>query len=179
MNINKKVGLDPLVNMRTKILILGTLPGDKSLKCKEYYADTKNHFWDIVFRILDENWSIDKLVHEEIPYEQRCNFLLDHGIGLWDILEKAYRTNSSDSTISEQAFNDLPNFLSQNNNIEFLFFNGQKAFDYCNKQFPQTLASFRNEILNSTSSRNTTNVFVIIKQWKKAIKNSIPRIKLT
>jgi hypoxanthine-DNA glycosylase len=40
-----KHGLPPIVDENSRIVILGTLPGDLSLREQQYYADPSNQFW--------------------------------------------------------------------------------------------------------------------------------------
>ena len=45
MDDSKIYGFDPIIFQDSKYLILGTLPGKKSLETKFYYADRGNCFW--------------------------------------------------------------------------------------------------------------------------------------
>lgn len=169
MNRKRKYGLEPLFNAKTEIIIIGTLPGAESLIKRQYYADPDNQFWDIIYRIFNEQWAIDHLVHELIRYEKRCKFLLVNNIGLWDIIKSAIRDTSSDSRIKDPEFNDFHKFLSENINIKLLVFNGQKSFKYLKKQFPEIIDEYGFEVLNSTSPQNSKNTFYKIREWKGII----------
>ena len=48
---NTKTSFDPISNPDTTILILGTMPGDKSLELGEYYGHSRNRFWKIISTI--------------------------------------------------------------------------------------------------------------------------------
>ena len=37
----------PVVDQHTRLLVLGSLPGDKSLALQEYYGHRQNRFWDL------------------------------------------------------------------------------------------------------------------------------------
>ena len=58
----------PLINKNSKFLILGTIPGQISIKKGQYYANTKNQFWDIIYTIYNTP------IHGS--YEDRCAFYL-------------------------------------------------------------------------------------------------------
>jgi len=77
--------------------VLGTLPGEESLRRQEYYAHPRNLFWPIVFALFDA-----------VPtpsYPERLAFVEAHGIGLWDVCQSGQREASADSTIRAVAFN--------------------------------------------------------------------------
>ncbi len=86
-----KEGLGPVVNDCSRILILGSLPGNVSLKERKYYANPRNHFWQILSCIYDESVGVE--------YETRLAFLRKHEIALWDVLKAAERRGSLDSGI--------------------------------------------------------------------------------
>ena len=41
----------PIVGKQSKILILGTMPGKDSLRLDEYYANSRNVFWEIIYNL--------------------------------------------------------------------------------------------------------------------------------
>ena len=45
----------PLVDSESKILILGSMPGVKSLTEQEYYAHPRNRFWQLLALLLGED----------------------------------------------------------------------------------------------------------------------------
>jgi hypoxanthine-DNA glycosylase len=80
----------PIVSEKSKVLILGTMPGDRSLKLNQYYGHNGNNFWKIIFTICEEPFSPD--------YEKRKNVLLNNNLALWDVLQACEREGSSDSS---------------------------------------------------------------------------------
>lgn len=75
----------PVVNQKTPLLILGSLPGEQSLALNEYYGNRQNKFWELVGAIIDVDL-------RSLPYEARLETLLAHGTGLWDVIAEAERT---------------------------------------------------------------------------------------
>ncbi len=73
------VSFEPIVGERAKILILGTMPSEESLRKRQYYGHPQNKFWRIMFDIFEEEFSTD--------YEQRYELLKRHQIALWDVLQ--------------------------------------------------------------------------------------------
>lgn len=165
----------PVVDDKSRILIVGTMPGSQSLLTGQYYAQTKNHFWDIMFRILVDNYDCFCLVQETEPYGRKIDLLLSNGIALWDTLKFCDRKGNLDKHIRNEIKNDFDSFFEKNINVHTILFNGQKAYKYFNESFSHILIEKKIEmkILNSTSSTNPNNVFGILKEWKDEIKNAI------
>ena len=79
----------PFVNATTEILILGTMPGIASLEKQEYYAHPRNHFWKIIYTLLNSLPIAEN-------FEEKISLLQNHKIGLWDVLENCERKGSLD-----------------------------------------------------------------------------------
>ena len=94
------VGLGPVVSPNTRVLILGSFPGARSLQTQQYYGHPQNHFW----KILGALWGEDLLA---LPYAQRCARAVAHGVGLWDVYARCERAGSLDSAIRNAELNDF------------------------------------------------------------------------
>jgi hypoxanthine-DNA glycosylase len=147
---------DPIVDSRSKVLILGTIPGKESLKKSFYYAHPQNAFWKIVFTLYDYPFSTDDLV--------RSSVILQNGIALWDVLQSCNRKSSLDNDIRMEKPNDLPTFLSSHNNISEIFFNGNGAAGYFRKYFPQLNLPMR--IMPSTSPAHAVKWEKKLEAWQ-------------
>ncbi|HEU0126064.1 MAG TPA: DNA-deoxyinosine glycosylase, partial [Flavobacterium sp.] len=99
----KSFSFAPISSKKSKVLILGTMPGIKSLELNQYYGHAQNNFWKFMFLILKEEFSYD--------YETRKNLLLQNNIALWDVLQFCDRVGSLDSAIKNEIANDFENFL--------------------------------------------------------------------
>ncbi|MCF6129569.1 DNA-deoxyinosine glycosylase [Flavobacterium sp. AS60] len=108
-----------------KILILGTMPGAQSLALNEYYGNRRNHFWQLLFTIFNEPYTID--------YPEKKNLILKNHIALWDVLQDCVREGSLDSAILQEVPNDFNDFLKAHPNITHIFFNGQQAAKFFKK----------------------------------------------
>lgn len=111
----------PIVDENSKILILGSIPGVESLNKQQYYGNARNQFWKIIFSLFD------KSVPEE--YKLKKEFLLEHEIGLWDVISDCFRQGSLDSNIKEAEVNDFKGLFETYPNIKHVFFNGSKAYE--------------------------------------------------
>jgi hypoxanthine-DNA glycosylase len=97
-------GLEPLVSASTRVLILGSFPGARSLQVQQYYGHPQNQFW----RILEAIWPDSPREICVASYENRSAWLLEHCLGVWDVYASCERNGSLDSAIR----NALPNNIA-------------------------------------------------------------------
>ncbi|MFD1558018.1 DNA-deoxyinosine glycosylase [Paraburkholderia silviterrae] len=110
----------PVVDAHTRVLILGSLPGEASLAHQQYYAHKQNRFWHLVGEVIGRD-----LVG--MDYLKRLETLLEHRIGLWDVVAQAQRIGSLDSRIRNHASNDLVALIETLPNLVAIAFNGGTA----------------------------------------------------
>ena len=105
----------------TVALILGSLPGRRSLEERQYYAQPRNSFWRIMGELFDAG--------PELAYAKRIQRLGQCGIALWDVVASAERPGSLDSSIVEASveINDFYKLFKNYPHIQFVYFNGAKA----------------------------------------------------
>ncbi len=96
-------GLAPAVSAQTVVLILGSFPGGRSLAEQQYYAHPQNHFW----KILQAIWPTNALPTGPDSYRDRLAWLLDRGLGVWDVYAACEREGSLDSAIRNAVVNDI------------------------------------------------------------------------
>ncbi len=116
----KKKGLAPIIDKSTRILILGSLPSDESIRKQQYYGNPGNDFW----RLISEVIGVDITA---LDYSARIEKLQEHGIGLWDIFSTSEREGSLDSNIKNEEINDFSNLMNVAPNLQLVCFNGKKA----------------------------------------------------
>jgi hypoxanthine-DNA glycosylase len=117
----RKSALPACVNAKTRVLVLGSLPGERSLAAREYYAHPSNAFWWLIGEVLGESDLPQR------PYEERLPRLLAHGLGLWDVIESASRKGSLDTAIRDAEHRDLALFGRSLPNLRAIAFNGKSA----------------------------------------------------
>ncbi|MBR6327747.1 MAG: DNA-deoxyinosine glycosylase, partial [Alphaproteobacteria bacterium] len=139
----QKKCLEPWINDKTRILIVGTMPGEKSLHDKTYYANSQNRFWKYISEILNNGVELKSI-------EDKKAILYSHGIGLWDALSKCERDGSLDSKIKNYKPNDFSKFQT----VKYILFNGQKAAKYFEKYNLEYLSKRQSFSLPSTSPAN-------------------------
>ncbi len=158
--------LAPIISQESRILILGTLPGEKSISIDQYYADPRNQFWRIIYNVYDE-------IDIDNQYEHRVEFLLKRELAIWDILKIANRQGSLDKNIQNELLNDIPKLLKQYPNIQCIILAGKKATKLFEKYYPNI--GVKTVSLPSTSATPGKYVKPIdekIQLWKNAILES-------
>ena len=128
MNIKPK-SFEPIIYGDSKILILGSLPGKKSLELEQYYGHARNRIWNI----------LSYLTADDIPinYEDKLNLLRRNKIGLWDVAHSAQREGSLDSNIKNEAPNDIESLIDKYTSIKVIGFNGKKSEQMFYKYFTE------------------------------------------
>ena len=144
--LNKKNSFDSVSNSETKILVIGTMPGNISLLKGEYYCNPRNRFWKNISNITKRNLPLD--------YNGKLEMLLNAKIGIWDVAFKATRKGSLDRDIENVEPNYLESFIEMHKNIRNIVFNGQKAENLFNKYFERKY-DIKYISMPSTSSTNT------------------------
>lgn len=112
-------GFAAIAGADAAVLVLGSLPGRRSIDAVEYYAHPQNAFWEIMCNLYGIEGS----------YEQRCAGLIENGIALWDVLASSVRPGSLDASIETNTAtaNDLVGFFAAHADIRLVVFNGRKA----------------------------------------------------
>ena len=147
-----------LSNPEASILLLGTMPGVKSLELNEYYGHPQNNFWKLLALVFEE----------DIPkeYHQKKEVLQRNKIAVWDVLQACERQGSLDSAIMKEVPNDFTEFLNQHPNIKIIAFNGQKAAAYFKKHI-QISGNYQLITLPSSSPANASKSFEYkLMEWK-------------
>lgn len=158
----------PIAAPNTRVLILGSMPGEKSLQMNQYYAHPQNVLWRIMGDLVGAG--------RELAYEERVAKLLKTGIGLWEVLESCHRPGSLDSAINPQTMqpNDFNAFFAAHPRVTHVFFNGGLAADaYRRRVKPVLLPAYdyiHYERLPSTSPAHASrNYQQKLEVWRKVL----------
>lgn len=142
----------PIETPAARVLILGSIPGVRSLEAGQYYAHPQNAFW----RIVGEFCGFDPA----LPYGERVQHLCRHGIAVWDVLQACEREGSLDTAIraGSECANDLAAFFASHLALRGVLCNGGKAFSALQCSAKSAFARFSNRVevmrLPSTSPAN-------------------------
>lgn len=115
-----KSSFPPVARVDARLLILGSLPGERSLAERHYYAHPQNQFWRLM----------SPVVGRDLPglgYDDRLAALVAAKVALWDVVATARRAGSADAAIRDHAANDLLALVDTLPALRAIAFNGAKA----------------------------------------------------
>ena len=154
---NRISSFPPIVSNDAKILILGSVPGVKSLEMQEYYAHPQNKFWKIIFELFNENFSED--------YLEKIKILKKNKIAVWDVIDSCERVGSLDTKIKNEESNDILQLLKKYQNIKTIFCNGGKSYKNLQKIVGKNF-EIPIYLLPSTSPLHTISFEKKLESWK-------------
>lgn len=157
---NRIFSFSPIIDDHSKILILGSIPGVKSLEKQQYYGHPQNKFWKIIFELFNENFTDD--------YEEKINVLKKYHIALWDVIDSCERKGSLDSEIRNEEANQIKELLEEYPNIHTIFCNGGKSYKNLQKILGKNykIPVF---LLPSTSPLHTVSFEKKLEEWKRVL----------
>ncbi len=162
--MNNCKSFKPSIDNNSRILILGSMPGVKSLEEQQYYAHPQNRFWKVMASICNE----PKLY--EFAYDLKLKTLLKNNIALWDTIKSCKREGSLDSDIQNETPNDIKGLLKNYSNIKTICLNGNKSYSAFKKYFPDLLEKYNCHKMPSTSPANARySLDILIKEWSKVL----------
>ncbi len=125
------VAFPPILPDNPHTLILGTMPGRKSLETNQYYAHPQNQFWKFMGDIYGAGLFL--------PYEDRIRILKEQNIAVWDVIRSCVRQGSMDTDIKNEVVNDFEEFYRQHSSINLVVFDSLTAEKIYKKQVLPTL----------------------------------------
>ena len=163
----KKNGLAPLFCPDPVVLVLGSLPGDESIRRQEYYGNPRNMFWKVMAAVFEDS------VPESYP--DKKVFLARHHVALWDVYASAERQGSLDSNIHNISPNDIPGFLIEHPSIKAIALNGGKSARAFKSMRKESAAAFDGVSIFSFTSTSPLSISAgwplerIVQQWKQIL----------
>ncbi|CAM3736232.1 DNA-deoxyinosine glycosylase [Alkalicoccus chagannorensis] len=124
--LKRKQSMKPILPSNPSMLIVGSMPGEKSLEHQKYYAHPRNHFWPII-----SAWTGEPLMEE--AYERKIRVLQEHGAALWDVIQSCERSGSLDAAIKNEEVNDIEHLLQRFPGLRRIGCNGGKAYSLLRK----------------------------------------------
>lgn len=150
-----------VVDSKSRILILGSVPSIKSVENNFYYMHPKNRFW----KVLSAIFGVDLY---SATVDERISFLLEHKIALYDSVEECDIEASKDSAISNVVPADIPSLVAKSE-ILHIFCNGKASLYYLLSAYPEYESI--TTLLPSTSPANAQfSLEKLIEAWKVIIK---------
>jgi len=161
-----KRSFPPVVDANTRVLILGSLPGEVSLAQNQYYAHRQNRFWHLMGDLLGQDIVA-------MDYATRLQTLLLHHVGLWDVVAQASRIGSLDSNIRNHASNDLVQLVGSLPNLAAIAFNGGTAAKLGIRALGQDFGTTQLITLPSSSPAHTLAYAQKLSAWQ-ALRSWLP-----
>ena len=124
-----KRSFPPVVDEQARVLVLGTLPGEESLRVQQYYAHPRNLFWPILFALFDAVPASD--------YDAKLAFARAQRVALWDVCAIGEREASADATIRREIPNQIDLLLDAHPSIAAVAFNGTGARRLYDRHLPR------------------------------------------
>lgn len=148
----------PVADKDVEVLVIGSFPGVASLEKKQYYGYGHNQFWRLLGTALGEDL-------QGMAYEERLRTLLQHHVGLWDVIASCQREGSLDGAIKGAEYNDFSKLKLPK--LRVVCCNGQKAFSVAKDHFKARVVQ-----LPSSSPARTMPFGEKAREWKKALLKS-------
>ena len=152
----RKHGLPPVIGRNTRVLILGSFPGEASLAARQYYAHPRNHFWPLLGAVLDEPLA-------GLPYRARLACIARHRVGLWDTIVACERSGSLDTAIRNAERGDVVRVRRAAPSLVLVGFNGKTA---ARAEPVWRAAGYRTLVLPSSSPAYTRPFVEKLAAWR-------------
>ena len=152
----RKSSFDAVVDERTRLLVLGSLPGEASLARSQYYAHPQNQFWRLMGELLGEPLA-------GLPYAGRCAVLLRHRVGVWDVYRHCRREGALDAAIEDPELNDFAALRRAAPRLGSVVFNGLEAGRSARRL---ALLGLHTAVVPSTSPAYTLPFARTLERWR-------------
>lgn len=155
----RKHSFPPVVDANVRLLVLGSLPGERSLAERRYYAHPQNQFWALMSAVVDRDLPA-------LPYEDRLAALLEAHIGLWDVVASARRHGSTDAALEDVESHDIAALAATLPGLRAIAFNGGTALRHGLRQLGPAAARFEVVALPSSSPLHTVGLAAKLPAWR-------------
>ena len=154
--------LEPVFDEKSEILILGSFPSVKSRETGFYYGHPQNRFW----RVLEQLYDSALLT----TVEEKKQFLKEHHIALWDVIEQCDIIGSSDSSIKNVIPTAIDQIL-QETQIKKIYVNGKTA-ERLYRKYTEKITKISAIVLPSTSPANAScSLDCLVDAWRILLSN--------
>ncbi|MDD2339297.1 MAG: DNA-deoxyinosine glycosylase [Methanosarcina sp.] len=157
----KKQGFPAVIDENTEILILGSLPGDVSIRKNQYYGHPGNDFWRLIGSIIGKDL-------QGMNYQNRLETLKRNKIGLWDVFKAGKRDGSEDAKIKDEEINQFSMLKEISPNLKLVLFNGKKSGEY---EPILKAMGYETKVLPSSSGANRRSLKNRKAGWEAAFKH--------
>ncbi|MDG2533825.1 DNA-deoxyinosine glycosylase [Sphingomonas sp. HITSZ_GF] len=156
---DRKHSFPPVVDATTRLLVLGSLPGERSLAEQRYYAHPQNQFWRLISPAAGRDLTA-------LDYDARLAALRAAHIGLWDVVASARRAGSTDAALREVEGHDIAALAATLPDLRAIAFNGGTAHRTGTRQLGAAAAHYRIIALPSSSPLHTIGFDRKLPAWE-------------
>ena len=149
----------PLRGDDAHTLILGTFPSPLLRERGEYYGNSRNQFWRLLFGVFAEPF-------DRPDYERKKAVLFANGVALWDVIAECEPEGALDTGIRNPVYNTaLPEFIAEQR-ISNVLFNGNNAYAF----YLRNIGAIERSVLPSSSPANARLSFEgKLRLWQEII----------
>lgn len=158
-------GLAPVIDEHTKLIILGSFPGQRSLSEQQYYAHPRNQFWALLSKLFD-------LDLHALAYTERLQNVLKHGLGIWDVYATCQRTGSLDSAITQAVINPLHLLKEQAPLLQAVAHNG--GLSWQNASYIKNLGIETYRLPSSSPANARWSFEEKLEAWRTVLERHLP-----
>jgi hypoxanthine-DNA glycosylase len=155
----RKHSFPPVVDESVRLLVLGSLPGERSLAERRYYAHPQNQFWRLMSPVIGRDLAA-------LPYDQRLTALLEAHVGLWDVVASATRPGSADAAMRDIEGHDIGGLAALLPHLHAIAFNGGTALRHGVKQLGAAASRYTVVALPSSSPLHTVGFDAKLPAWQ-------------
>jgi hypoxanthine-DNA glycosylase len=156
--VNSKTAFPPIVDKHCTLLILGTMPGERSIQLQQYYGHKSNQFWKIMFALFNKPVSED--------YDEKKQLLLDNHIALWDVLSHCEGQGSADHHIVNEVANDFASFYKKYPGIKTVVFDSSHAEKFYLRHVGKSPEKTYIRVPSPSSAHAGKSLFQKIEEWR-------------
>lgn len=153
-------GFPPLEAPGARVLVLGSMPGRRSLSEQRYYAHPQNAFWPIMAALAG--------FEPGLGYDARVRALTAAGVAVWDVLGYCERPGSLDADIRRDSMrvNDFSALLARHPEIGLVCCNGATAAAAWRRHVEPTLGP-RADTLDMRQMPSTSPAYATLRPAQK------------
>lgn len=155
----RKHSFAPVVDAEVRLLVLGSLPGERSLAEGRYYAHPQNQFWMLMSAVIGRDLPA-------LPYPARLEALLAANVGLWDVVASATRKGSTDAAMRDVEGHDIAALAAELPRLEAIAFNGGTALRHGLRQLGPAADGYAIVPLPSSSPLHTIGLAAKRPAWE-------------
>lgn len=161
----------PIAEPGARVLVLGTMPGARSLAEGRYYAHPQNAFWRVMGALVGFD--------PALAYAERVERLREAGVAVWDVLAACRREGSLDSAIDPGTAvpNAIGDLLQQHPTIALVAFNGGGAAGLFRRHVTRGLDPTRTPPTLQLPSTSPANARLRFEQKLEAWRAIVPALQ--